>query len=239
MERLGCFVLVLALALAALLPIAFRGTMDGSLAKLGFPPDVAIILLAAMFVGSAIDVPLRRIPVERFLRTDPLAPLGLAGALPRLERRARQAVVALNVGGGLIPLAISAYEVYRIATGAAWEGRIQAGSKAPNVAGALIALAIATAINAAVSYKLSRLVRGVGIFVPGVVPGLVALACALLLAAETAAPVLFVSGAVGTLAGSALRLRSLRAHPIGLASLGGGGNFDAVVLVSVLAAYLA
>lgn len=239
MERLGCLILILAIFLAALLPTAFPSTMGSALGKLGLPPDVALLLFAAMFVGSAIEVPLRRISVEKFLRVDPLAPLGLSGALPRLEKRARRATVALNVGGGLIPLAIAAYEVSRIATGAAWEGRIPDGVDPPNVPGVLVAAILATAANAAASYKLARAVPGVGIVVPGIIPPIVAMAASLLLSADAAAPVMFVAGVAGTLAAAALRLRGFRARPIGLASLGGGGHFDAIVLVAVLSAYLA
>ncbi|MGQ9590086.1 MAG: DUF1614 domain-containing protein [Planctomycetota bacterium] len=238
MRRLGCLTLGIALTLAAILPVFFPNAMGAGLAKLGLSPDTGLLLLLAMLVGGTIHVPLWRLPADRFLRTDPLAVFGLAGALPRLERRSREAVVALNVGGGVLPLALAGYEVVRLASGAVWEGAVESPAERPSVPGVLVALALATALNAAVSYRLARRVPGTGFVVPGIVPAIVAMASALFLAADAAAPVMLASGVLGTLVGTALRLRHLRRRPIGLASIGGGGAFDAIVLVVVLSALL-
>jgi uncharacterized membrane protein len=98
---------------------------------------------------------------------------------------------------------------------------------------------LASGVTAFVSWKLARVVSGVGIAVPGVVPGVVAGASALLLASESAAPVALVAGVLGPLVGACLlHLRDLEESPVGLASLGGAGTFDGIVLACVLAATL-
>lgn len=235
MTRLGFVTILLAGLLAAALPLLFAGTLDASLAKLGIPGDLAVLFLLGILVGAAIDVPLRRIPTSRVLVRDPLAVVGLGGLLPHLESRDRSMTVALNVGGGLIPLLIAAWEIVHIVRPPA----TAEPAAPPNVEGALIALAIAVAINVGVCWKLARPISGVGIAVPGFVPAVLAAATSLIFAAEMAPPVALVAGVVGPLVGGAiLRLRGLGSRPLGLASIGGGGTYDAVLLSVVLAAYL-
>jgi uncharacterized membrane protein len=205
---------------------------------MGLDGDIAFLLLLGMFTGSAIQVPLRRVPCDRFLRRDPLAVVGLTGLLPRLEERDRYCLLALNVGGCLIPLAIVAWQVVRLASGAAFHPRLADSADPPGVSGVLIALGIATALNATVCWKLSRPVPGVGIALPGIVPVVLAASTSLLLAAEVASSVAFVSGTLGILIGTSLQVPSLRRRPIGLASIGGGGAFDGIVLNAVVSAFL-
>ncbi len=236
-NRLGCLTLCLSLLLAVLLPVLFSEAVQGSLRALGLPVDIAVLLLVAVIVASAINIPLRSLPTSRFVRTDPLATVGLSGLLPHLETRSKATVIAVNVGGCLIPLALAVYQVVRLATASAWTATAAAGDSGPNVQGAITALVLATALNVLVCWKLARVVSGVGITLPGIVPGIVAASSALLLSAEVAPSVTLVAGTLGPLLGAdLLHLRDLRKTPVGLQSFGGGGTFDAVVFTLVLAA---
>ena len=114
MHRLGCLILCLALLLAGLLPLAFPAIIDGALTKLGIPPDLAFFIFLGILIGSAVNVPLISIPSQGYLCRDPLAVLGLGGLLPRLEERKKRQLVAINVGGGLIPVAVAAYQVVHL-----------------------------------------------------------------------------------------------------------------------------
>ncbi|MBI4604148.1 MAG: DUF1614 domain-containing protein [Planctomycetes bacterium] len=226
MPRLGCLTLLLAGSLAILLPLLVRETFEASLWKLGIPPDLALVYFLAMLAGSAVDIPLRRSESPRYLRADPLAILGLEGLLPHLGELRRQTVLAVNAGGCLIPLGIAAYEVVRLAA-------------LEHPARALIALLIAVLVNAVVCWKLARPVAGVGIALPGLVPALVAAASALLLQSDLAPPVALVAGVLGPLIGAnLLHLRDLKATPVALASVGGAGTFDGIVLAGVVATVL-
>lgn len=237
MNRLGCLTLCLSLGLAMLLPVFFAGVMESSLLQLGIPVDVAFLILVGLFVGSAVNLPIGKVPTRHLVRTDPLAVLGLSGLLPNLETRQRHSVIAVNVGGCLIPLALVVYQVVRLATASAWHGSPAEGAQPPNVHGALIALLIATGLNILVCWKLARPVPGVGIALPGIVPGMVAASSALLLSAEVAPSVTLAAGTLGPLIGGNLfHLRDLKRTPVGLASIGGAGTFDAIVLSLVLAA---
>jgi uncharacterized membrane protein len=75
---------------------------------------------------------------------------------------------------------------------------------------------------------------------PGLVPPFVAAGAALLLAPEAAPPVAFIAGVVGPLIGAdLLHLKDVTRLGAGMASIGGAGTFDGIVLSGIVAAYLA
>ena len=129
-------------------------------------------------------------------------------------------VVALNVGGALIPILVSIYLVARTRL----YGR----------------MAIGVAIVAAVVHSLAQIVPGMGIAVPMFIPPLVAAGVGLLLAFRRAPPVAYVSGSMGTLVGADLlnldRIAQLGAP---IVSIGGAGTFDGVFLTGIIAGLLA
>ena len=75
---------------------------------------------------------------------------------------------------------------------------------------------------------------------PGLVPAIAAAALAFLLARDQAAPVAFIAGVAGPLIGADLfHLREIGRTATGIASIGGAGTFDGIVLSGIVAAYLA
>jgi uncharacterized membrane protein len=227
MYRLGCVTLAIALLLVVLIPLLFFQAISAALVKLGIPPDMAVIILLAMLAGGFVNIPLRSHECPKFVKRDVLSIVGLAGLLPNLEERSRRCVIALNVGGCLIPAGLALYEIVRIAGGerAAWT---------------LLATAAAAALNVFICYRLARPVSGIGIMLPGLVPAIVAAIAALILARHQAPAVAFVAGVAGPLIGAdLLHLKDLREKPVGLASIGGAGTFDGIVLSAVLATLLA
>ena len=228
MHRLGCLTLWVALILAVLLPVLFYEVMRRSLVQLGVAPEYALLFFIGTLAAGWIDIPLRRVSSARIVRADRLAVFGLAGALPHLTDLRRHSVLAINVGGALIPGAMAVWQVIRLA-------RVE-----EHAFGTLVALAISIGINVWVSWKLARPIPMVGIAVPGLVPGLVAAASAIFLAGDHAPAVAYVAGVTGPLVGgNLLHLRDVGRLPVGLFSIGGAGAFDAIVFSSVLAAFLA
>lgn len=105
---------------------------------------------------------------------------------------------------------------------------------------ACVSLFVACAINVAVCYFLARPVAGVGILLPGLVPALMASTVALVLIPDEASPIAFVAGVVVPLVGAdLLHLKEIEASATGIASVGGAGTFDGIVLSGIVAAYLA
>jgi uncharacterized membrane protein len=188
------FVLLILLVEVRVLTYAYR--------KVGVHPRYAFAVMLLSLVGSVMDIPIFAI-----------APAGPA-------RTSSPTVVALNVGGALIPILVSLYLIART--------RMYAR------------MLISTAVVAAVVHSLAELVPGVGIAVPMIAPPLVAAGVALLLAFRRAPPVAYVAGSMGTLIGADLlnlgRIARLGAPVV---SIGGAGTFDGVFLTGILAGLLA
>lgn len=211
--------------LLALLPFFFAEVMAASLSKLHLSPAAAIAIVIGMMAGGMINIPIARIERADAVAAHPLAIFGLENFFPRLERVNREMVIAVNVGGCLIPTGLAGYELVRI---------LELDSSV------LLALAAACAINIAVCYRVARPVRGLGITMPGLVPALLAAMSAWVLAPEQAAPVAFIAGVSGPLVGAdLLHLKDIRKLGTGMASIGGAGTFDGIVLSGIVAAYLA
>ena len=219
------FSLLAFIVLVLLLPFAFGELMVGGLAKLHLTPSAAVVLVIAIFVGGFINIPVKRLNRSEQVSVHPLAVLGLAGVLPQLQRARHQTVIAVNVGGCLIPTGLAVYQLMHL---------VASGTQT------LFALAIACTINCIACYLMARPVAGVGIMMPGLVPPLIAAALAILLAPDEAAAVAFVAGVTGPLVGAdLLHLKDLQSSGVGMASIGGAGTFDGIVLSGVIAAYLA
>lgn len=219
------FAILVAVLLLLLAPLLFAQLMATGLGKLGLEPGTAALLVMAIIIGGFINIPIRRILHEDTVEVHPLAIFGLSGVIPKLRRIQRQTVIAVNLGGCLIPLAIAAYQLTNIAA---------LGGEA------LTATIIATGLNCAVCYFVARPIAGVGIAMPGLLSPLVAAALAMILAPHDAPPVAFVAGVLGPLIGAdLLHLKDFGSRIAGVVSIGGAGTFDGIVLSGILAAYLA
>lgn len=144
---------------------------------------------------------------------------------PFRQRVRSYTVIAVNVGGCLIPLAIALYEIVRV---------VDQGTQA------LLALIAIVALNVGVCYRLARPIPNVGVAMPTLVPPLVAAIPSFLLVPESAPPVAFVAGVLGPLIGAdLLHLGEIERLQTGVASIGGAGTFDGIVLSGMFAALLA
>lgn len=66
-----------------------------------------------------INIPVKRIAHEQPLSSHPLAVFGLDRAVPKLARQRHEAVIAVNVGGALVPVGIALYQLtYLVPLGA-------------------------------------------------------------------------------------------------------------------------
>lgn len=185
-----------------------------SFTKLGLSPGGAVFLFSAILFGSIVNIPVSR---KRFYVVEP-TPFRYP-FLFYYPPRVREQVIAVNLGGAVIPSLFSLYLLFTIAP-----------------LGTTIA---AIAIVALVCKKLAKLVPGVGIKIPALIPPLIAAFVALILARENAAPVAFISGVLGTLIGAdLLNLQRLDEMGAQVLSIGGAGVFDGIFLVGIVATFL-
>lgn len=136
-------------------------------------------------------------------------------------------MIAVNVGGAVIPVAITAFLILSSGLSAA------------------LGTGFAAAVTAAFTNRAAKQVRGVGIVVPTVLPGLVSAAsavfCTLVLGLEPAAmpQVAFGGGVVGALVGAdLLNMDEIACLGAPVVSIGGAGTFDGVLISGVTAVLL-
>ncbi len=217
--------LLASLVLLVLLPLLFGEIMLGGLGRLHISPQTAAALMIAIIAGGFIDIPLKRISHQLHVAVHPFAAFGFGSQWPQFRRIRRDTVIAVNVGGCVIPVALMIYELALL-------------SHAGN--GALAAAGAAGAANTIVCYVTARPVPGVGIVMPGLLSAFVAAGLAMLFMPGEAAPVAFVAGVAGPLIGAdLLHLRDFKGKVAGTVSIGGAGTFDGIVLSGIVAAYLA
>lgn len=225
MMKLGWIPIIVFLFLLVLLPMVFAQVLVTALVKLRLTPEVAVLVVIGMFLGSVINIPISRIVRHEDVVVHPLALFGLGHLWPKLQRIQRETILAVNVGGCVIPAMLALYEIGQLLA--------QEGSY-------LIIIGVVVFINTMVCYVIAKPVAGVGIAMPAFIPPVVAALSALLFAPEEAPAVAFVAGVMGPLCGAdLLHLRDLSKVATGMASIGGAGTFDGIVLSGILAAYLA
>jgi uncharacterized membrane protein len=219
LSMLASFLLVI------LLPFLFGEILVGGLGKLHISREAAVMLGIAIIAGGFINIPVRRIVHQHEVVVHPFAALGFGAMWPRVRRVYRETVIAVNVGGCVIPVLLALYELSRLA---------------PAGQGVLTAAAAVVAANVVACYLTARPVPGVGIVMPGLLSAFLAAGLAMLFARGQAAPVAFIAGVVGPLIGAdLLHLKDLSGKAVGMMSIGGAGTFDGIVLSGVVAAYLA
>ncbi len=218
----GCIALIL-LAAALAVPFLFANMSLLALEKLGLSPTAALLAAFGIIFGGAVNIPIRRIPREVEVEVEPFMMFG-AGRL-MVRRRRAYSVLAVNLGGCVIPTCLAAYEFFQLWAADPWT--------IPRVL-------LAVLVNVAVCYKVARPMPGVGIGMPAFVPPLAAATAALLLVPEAAPNAAFIAGVSGPLIGAdLLHLREVEKLTVGVASIGGAGTFDGIVLSGLLAAFLA
>jgi uncharacterized membrane protein len=203
------------LVLVTLLEI---GILNSAYRRLGLPPRVAMLVLLASLLGSYLNIPVARLPEAHIVARAFVDAFGMSYLVPQVVDWPGT-IVAVNVGGALIPALLSIYLV--IANRLYFE------------------TAVATAIVAVVVHALATPIQGVGISVPIFWPPVLAAAAALILSRRYAAPLAYVAGSIGVLIGADLtNLDKLQELGAPVASIGGAGTFDGVFLAGVVAVLL-
>jgi uncharacterized membrane protein len=187
--------------------------------RLGVGPGPALLLLFGSLVGSYFNIPITVLPGKTVQTGEIVDFFGMRYVVP-LVTSYPGTVLAVNVGGAVIPTLMSIYLVLRY----------QLFARA----------AIAVLIIALVIHSSATPVRGVGIAVPVFVPVVVTAILAFILSREYAAPLAYIGGSMGTLIGADLmNLGKINGLGAPVASIGGAGTFDGIFLTGILAVLLA
>mgnify|MGYP001138963052 CR=1 FL=1 len=202
-----------------LLPFLLVGMIGNAFMKLGLSPAMIFWLLILTLLGSLVNIPLTRLKGAEVVVQEEIRYFGMRVRLPR-QRLHRETILAVNVGGALIPAGLSFYLLTQMGVGK----------------GLLLNLAIVTAVM----YYLARPIKGLGIAVPALVPPLLAAVGAYLLCpAELRAPCAYIASTLGILIGAdLLHLKDVAQLGAPVASIGGAGTFDAIFLGGIIAVLL-
>lgn len=211
--------LLLVVALAFLVVFVQIGILQVAFHKLGLAPESAALLLMVTLFGSMLNLPLFTVRTdpdeqEKRLRELPRALLGRIKVIPG------RTVIAVNVGGCVVPTAFS-YYLFR--------------HSQPDPLLALTAVAVVAAVSHAISFSVPR----VGIAMPVLVAPLTAALAAVMLDPEQAPALAYIGGTLGVLIGAdILRLKDIGRLGEPVASIGGAGTFDGIFVTGIVAVLL-
>jgi uncharacterized membrane protein len=210
--------LVFMILLGVLVAVVQIGLVQITFEKLGLSERSAFLLLFSSLIGSNINMPLFTVRAEA-------APPPMDPNLMAFLRRAGlivpgRTVIAVNVGGCVIPVAFCVYLIAHFPLHA-------------------FQTILGTAVVAAVSFAFSRPIGKLGIGMPALIAPVTAALTASALATENAAALAYVSGVLGVLVGAdMLHMADIRRTGAYVASIGGAGTFDGIFLTGMLAVLL-
>ncbi|MEM2320190.1 MAG: DUF1614 domain-containing protein, partial [Candidatus Bathyarchaeia archaeon] len=201
--------------------LLFVGAVGLAFRQVGFSPQLTVLILIATFVGSYINIPLFRLKaVIPIVREEYISFFGMVFKVPQFDYEEFTTLVAVNVGGALVPTAASMYLLWRL----------------PQV---LLYALTGISIVAIVTNLVAKPVKGLGIIAPAFVPPLVAALAAYLLPSGAPAVIAYTSGVIGTLIGADIaNLYKIPRLGARIASIGGAGTFDGVFLSGIIAVLL-
>jgi uncharacterized membrane protein len=213
------FMLLLLVAFAAVVALVELGVVTYAYEKIGIGRHYILAVLLLSLFGSAINIPIAELPAKEIFVQRPVYYFGVWYVMPEIEHRGRT-VLAVNLGGALIPLALSLYLLVK--------------------RGIYVEAAIGVAVLTAACHLMARPVPGVGIAMPWLMPPVLAAIVALIISRRQAAPLAYISGSMGCLLGADI-LNLFRIAELGspLASIGGAGVSDGIFLTGIIAVLLA
>jgi len=209
------FLLVLAALFSVTVAVVAIRVVSFASASLGVGPRPALAVLLLSLLGSYVNIPLAVLPERTVTSLAEVAFFGIRYEIP-VVRQWPATLLAINLGGAVIPILVSAYLVAK---------------------NRLYGLGlVGIAVVAAVCHLVAHPVPGLGIAEPVFVPPLVTAVTALILSRQHAAPLAYVSGSLGTLIGAdLLNLDKVQGLGAPVASIGGAGTFDGIFVTGLLA----
>ena len=182
--------------------------------SMGLAPHAMIGVLLLSLLGSYINIPVAYLPEHHVMSAAVVTYYGVPYVVP-VMRAGPTTILAINVGGAVIPAALSLYLMLR---------------------NQLFGLAVAgTAIVALVCHLLARPEPGIGIAEPIFVPTITTAVVALVLSRRHAGALAYICGSLGTLIGAdLLNLGRIRGLGAPVASIGGAGTFDGIFVIGLL-----
>ncbi len=224
-------IMLLVLALPLIFIFLFLRLSRSAFQMVGFSHWTATLAVFGCILGSLVDIPLMEAPISAYPQWYMTAMSQYTAAFPSTFH---PLYLAVNVGGCIIPLVVSAHLILR--------GQ---ASLSKSILG--------LAVVAAVTYYAAEAIPGEGIVLPFWLSPLLAATVGLILAGgyRRSPPLAYISGTIGTLIGADLLslltpgilpalspVQLLQPQPV-ILSIGGAGVFDGIFLTGIIAVLLA
>ncbi len=207
--------LILLVLFGAAVAIVLAGLVRFASASMGIGARTMLLLLLLALLGSSINIPVAYLPQKLVSTPTTIDFFGVPYVVPVL-REWPSTVIAVNVGGAVIPTLLSLYLLVK--------NRLY-----------LLGLAGIVVVTI-VCHLLARPVPGLGIAEPIFIPPLITAVVAVIISRRYAAPLAYISGSLGTLIGAdLLNLNKIQGLGAPIASIGGAGKFDGIFLTGLLA----
>jgi uncharacterized membrane protein len=216
------FLALLFIILFATAAYLFLAVLETAFSSVGFSPLTIILILVSTFVGSAINIPISRLEATiPIITNEYVSSFGIAYRIPQIVIGKAVTILAVNVGGAVIPSIVSLYLLLR--------------SDTTTILYALVGVGIVSIV----SHIFAKPVRGVGITMPPFVAPIAAALVSFLLPSSSPLTIAYVSGVFGTLIGADLtNLGVIPELGSPIASIGGAGTFDGIFLSGIIAVLL-
>ncbi len=186
------------------------------LSKLGLSRNGITVLLIATLIGSGINLPLTKLTSN--FRLENLPPS--SRYLIPLKFKEGYTLIAINVGGALIPVAFSVYLMLHAELG-------------------ILTTALAISIISTISYIFSRPIENLGIGMPLFIAPISAALISMLLTQDNSPALAYICGTLGVLIGAdLLRVKNIRQLGVPVAAIGGAGTFDGIFITGIIAVLL-
>jgi len=221
----GCLALFLFFLLIVLIPFFLAEVMLSALVKLGLNAQQSIMAAIGIFLGSMVNIPITRFENQGQVESLSSKMFGIERQLFPNLRQHNSTLLAVNLGGCLIPLMIAVYQIVRLSElGAHY----------------ILGCGVVVVANIIICRFTARPVENKGIAIPALIPAFAAAILALLFVPDQAPAVAFTAGVLGPLIGADLfYLKEIRNMGTPIASIGGAGTFDGIVLSGIVATLLA
>jgi uncharacterized membrane protein len=213
---------LLAVLLAGIVAIVLIRAGEIAFERIGFSSIEFFLILMGTLVGSTVNIPVANVKTtEPMVVVREVRAFGLYYRVPTIGYRQTSTIIAVNLGGAIIPVLVT---VYLLAVHSSLVSAALAGSF----------------LTAILVHFMAKKVKGVGIVTPALLPPLAAALVAYFLVPGAPAVVAYVSGTLGALVGADLsNLSGISKLGAPVASIGGAGTFDGVFLTGLVAVLLA
>ncbi len=211
--------------------LIFAGALVGR--ALSIPSYLVFIIFLLSLFGSQINIKLKETEsLQPSITYRTVTFFGIQWRVPEVGYGNKKMVIAINLGGAIIPLLLSLYIIF-----------YSVPALEQNLTLAYLKILVAFIIVTFVVHHFARPIKGLGIAIPSFIPPLTAAltsAALFSLVAETNPFIIaYVAGTLGTLVGAdLLNLNKIPKLGAPMVSIGGAGVFDGVYITGVMAIFL-